>query len=71
MRSDWNVSLFHYRNQRDFGRVLVGLEAPKSEMTEFRRFLDALGGGDGEPRLPAVPRLKKLCTTRAELLQSF
>jgi len=25
--------------------------------TEFRRFLDALGGGDGEPRLPAVPRL--------------
>jgi threonine dehydratase len=43
MRSDWNVSLFHYRNQGDFGRVLVGLEVPKREMTEFRRFLDALG----------------------------
>jgi threonine dehydratase len=43
MRSDWNVSLFHYRNQGDFGRVLVGLEVPKSEMVEFRRFLAALG----------------------------
>jgi threonine dehydratase len=43
MRSDWNVSLFHYRNQGDFGRVLVGLEVPKSEMAEFRRFLAALG----------------------------
>ncbi len=43
MRSDWNISLFHYRNQGDFGRVLVGLEVPKSEMAEFRRFLAALG----------------------------
>jgi threonine dehydratase len=43
MRSDWNVSLFHYRNQGDFGRVLVGLEVPKSEMGDFRRFLDTLG----------------------------
>jgi len=43
MRSDWNVSLFHYRNHGDCGRVLVGLEVPKAEMTEFRRFLDALG----------------------------
>jgi threonine dehydratase len=44
MRSDWNVSLFHYRNQgADYGRVLVGMEVPASEMGEFHRFLEALG----------------------------
>jgi threonine dehydratase len=44
MRSDWNVSLFHYRNQgADYGRVLVGMEVPANEMGELRRFLDALG----------------------------
>jgi len=44
MRSDWNISLFHYRNHgADYGRVLVGMQVPRSEMTPFRRFLDALG----------------------------
>ena len=44
MRSDWNISLFHYRNQgADYGRVLVGMQVPKSEMREFRRFLGKLG----------------------------
>ena len=44
MRSDWNISLFHYRNQgADYGRVLVGMQVPKSEMREFKRFLDRLG----------------------------
>jgi threonine dehydratase len=44
MRSDWNISLFHYRNQgADYGRVLVGMQVPKSEMSEFRRFLGKLG----------------------------
>jgi len=44
MRSDWNISLFHYRNHgADTGRVLVGMQVPKSEMRQFRQFLDALG----------------------------
>jgi threonine dehydratase len=44
MRSDWNISLFHYRNQgADYGRVVVGMQVPKNEMTEFRNFLKKLG----------------------------
>ena len=44
MRSDWNISLFHYRNHgADYGRVLVGMQVPKGEMPEFRRFLGTLG----------------------------
>jgi threonine dehydratase len=44
MRSDWNISLFHYRNHgADYGRVLVGMQVPPQEMAEFRRFLAKLG----------------------------
>ena len=44
MRSDWNISLFHYRNQgADYGRVLVGIQVPPDEMREFGRFLSELG----------------------------
>lgn len=44
MGSDWNISLFHYRNHgADTGRVLVGMQVPKSEMHQFRHFLDSLG----------------------------
>ncbi len=44
MRSDWNISLFHYRNQgADYGRVLVGMQVPKVEMPQFRNFLKKLG----------------------------
>ncbi|HEX6298744.1 MAG TPA: threonine ammonia-lyase, biosynthetic, partial [Burkholderiales bacterium] len=44
MRSEWNISLFHYRNHgADYGRVLVGVQVPPREMAEFRRFLDKLG----------------------------
>ena len=44
MRSDWNISLFHYRNHgADSGRVLVGMQVPKHEMPAFRRFLAKLG----------------------------
>ncbi|HYL22966.1 MAG TPA: threonine ammonia-lyase, biosynthetic [Burkholderiales bacterium] len=44
MRSDWNISLFHYRNHgADYGRVLVGIQVPKNEMREFRAFLRELG----------------------------
>jgi len=44
MRSDWNISLFHYRNHgADYGRVLVGIQVPKNEMRQFRAFLRELG----------------------------
>jgi threonine dehydratase len=44
MRSDWNISLFHYRNHgADYGRVLVGMQVPPGEKRAFRRFLDRLG----------------------------
>ena len=44
MRSDWNISLFHYRNHgADTGRVLVGMQVPRGEMAAFRAFLAALG----------------------------
>jgi threonine dehydratase len=44
MGHDWNISLFHYRNHgADFGRVLVGMQVPPNEQTEFLAFLQHLG----------------------------
>ncbi|HYS08419.1 MAG TPA: threonine ammonia-lyase, biosynthetic [Myxococcales bacterium] len=44
MRTDWNISLFHYRNHgADYGRVLVGMQVPAKEMGAFQRFLATLG----------------------------
>ncbi|MBZ2205811.1 threonine ammonia-lyase, biosynthetic [Massilia soli] len=44
MAPNWNISLFHYRNQGgDVGRILVGLQVPSGEMEEFRLFLSTLG----------------------------
>jgi threonine dehydratase len=44
MHPDWNISLFHYRNQGgDYGRILVGLQVPKGEQAQLAAFLDALG----------------------------
>jgi len=40
----WNISLFHYRNHgAAYGRVLMGLEVPKSERRGFRQFLEETG----------------------------
>jgi threonine dehydratase len=40
MSAGWNISLFHYRNHgADYGRVLVGMQVPPGEMSEFREFL--------------------------------
>jgi threonine dehydratase len=40
----WNISLFHYRNHGSaFGRVLCGMQVPKSEMPQFKKFLKNLG----------------------------
>ena len=44
MGSDWNISLFHYRNHgADVGRVLVGLQVPQRARAGLRRFLRDLG----------------------------
>lgn len=44
MHPDWNISLFHYRNHgADYGRVLVGMQVPPDEMSDFRAFLKNLG----------------------------
>ncbi len=41
--SAWNISLFHYRNHgSDYGRVLAGIQVPKSEREEFLRHLNEL-----------------------------
>ncbi|WP_442769391.1 threonine ammonia-lyase, biosynthetic [Zoogloea ramigera] len=44
LRSDWNISLFHYRNHgADFGRVLVGMQVPPADRSAFDEFLARLG----------------------------
>jgi threonine dehydratase len=44
MQSDWNISLFHYRNHgADFGRVLVGMQVPAKDEAVFAEFLQQLG----------------------------
>ena len=44
MRPNWNISLFHYRNQgADYGRTLVGLQVPAADHAAFDEFLDTLG----------------------------
>ena len=44
LRSDWNISLFHYRNHgADFGRVLVGMQVPPADRQAFQGFLARLG----------------------------
>ena len=43
MRPNWNISLFHYRNQgADYGRILVGLQVPAADRKAFAAFLDEL-----------------------------
>lgn len=38
--SEWNISLFHYRNQgADFGRVLVGIQVSYDGRAQFQEFL--------------------------------
>ena len=43
MHPEWNISLFHYRNQgADYGRILVGIQVPRADKQAFREFLDSL-----------------------------
>lgn len=44
MAPNWNISLFHYRNQgADYSSILVGIQVPESENRDFDRFLATLG----------------------------
>jgi len=43
MHPDWNISLFHYRNQgADYGRILVGIQVPRGDKKAFKEFLEGL-----------------------------
>ena len=40
----WNISLFHYRNHgAAYGRVLIGMQVPAAQHTEFQAFVEGLG----------------------------
>jgi threonine dehydratase len=44
MSPNWNISLFHYRNEgADFGRILVGIQVPSTDRRAFRGFLSTIG----------------------------
>ncbi|QET02821.1 MULTISPECIES: threonine ammonia-lyase, biosynthetic [Cupriavidus] len=44
MSPNWNISLFHYRNQGgDTSNILVGIQVPKNDKRAFRDFLSTLG----------------------------
>ena len=44
MKSDWNISLFHYRNYgSEYGRVLMGIQVPDADAGRFQQFLDETG----------------------------
>jgi len=43
MHPDWNITLFHYRNQgADYGRILVGLVVPEKDSKALATFLATL-----------------------------
>ncbi len=43
LHPDWNISLFHYRNQgADHGRILVGIQVPAGDASAFDAFREAL-----------------------------
>lgn len=44
MGQHWNISLFHYRNHGSaFGRVLMGIQVPDGDASDFERFLAEVG----------------------------
>jgi threonine dehydratase len=44
LHPDWNISIFHYRNHgADVGRIVVGVQVPAREHSEWQSFLDGLG----------------------------
>ena len=44
MSPDWNISVFHYRNNgADYGRIVLGIQVPPEEMEQWQDFIDTLG----------------------------
>jgi threonine dehydratase len=44
MSPNWNISLFHYRNNgSDYGRIAAGIQVPPEEMADWQAFLGTLG----------------------------
>ncbi len=44
MQTDWNITLFHYRNHgADYGRVLVGIDVTPESDAAFELFLESVG----------------------------
>lgn len=44
VRPEWNISLFHYRNQgADYGQILVGIQIPAGQKGRFKSFLSDVG----------------------------
>ncbi len=44
MKTDWNISLFHYRNYgSEYGRVLMGIQVPDEDSMRFQHFLADTG----------------------------
>lgn len=42
--TDWNISLFHYRNHgSDYGRILAGIDVPEDETDKLEAHLADLG----------------------------
>jgi threonine dehydratase len=59
MAPNWNISLCHYRSQGgDVGRIVIGLQVPPEEMSDFAQFLATLGyryWDESRTRLQTVP----------------
>ncbi|MEO0349325.1 MAG: threonine ammonia-lyase, biosynthetic [Cyanobacteria bacterium P01_A01_bin.15] len=44
MSPNWNISLFHYRNNgSDYGRIVAGIQVPFEDMDDWHAFLETLG----------------------------
>ncbi|CAN1560653.1 IlvA Threonine dehydratase [Burkholderiaceae bacterium] len=44
MKPEWNISLFHYRNQgADYGQILIGIQVPTGSKKAFKAFLEEVG----------------------------
>ena len=58
MSPNWNISVFHYRNNgADYGRIVVGIQVPPDEMEDWQAFLDTLGYRYGDESNNAAYKL--------------
>ena len=43
MSPNWNISLFHYRNNgADYGRIVIGIQVPPAGMSDWHAFLETI-----------------------------